>query len=326
MNASFHRLPGSFWGIAAVFAANGAPSHRANFETFADGIRRQGLRLLVIELALGDAEFAVDPSRCDTLIRKRSDCVLWHKERLLNLAVASLPADCDKVAWLDADILFVNPGWVGDASRSLETHPVVQLFSEVCWLPRNRADLPSDPEPGFGEGKVMAGMAATLADCADRRRALLDFFLHGHCGFAWAARRELLDSHPFYDRHILGGGDVTLAHAFFGDEDFARGRNPFCRGMTRAELGAIGDWSRPLHADVRGNVGAVPGRILHLWHGATASRGYQERGSILRDNAYDPAADVAIDDDGCLRWNSDKPDLHRRVREYFGSRAAAAQP
>jgi len=282
------------------------------------------LRLLIVELALGDAEFAVDPSCCDLLLRKRSSCVLWHKERLLNLALASLPPDCDKVAWLDADILFLNPGWVDEARRSLESNPVVQLFSEVCWLPRDRAALPPDPEPGMGEGKVMAGMAATLAQCADRRRALLDFFLHGHCGFAWAARRSLLERHPFYDRHVLGGGDVTLAHAFFGDEDYWRGRNPFCRAFTRAEQAAIAAWSRSLHDDVQGRVGAVSGRILHLWHGATATRGYQERASILRDNAFDPEADVAVDAEGCLRWNSDKPDLHRRAQAYFASRAAAA--
>ena len=325
MSALPTSLPGSFWGIAAVFAMAGAESQRANFLEFADGVRRRGLRLLVVELALGDAEFTVEPADCDQLIRKRSPSVLWHKERLFNLALASLPPDCDKVAWLDADILFLNPDWVPEATRGLESFPVVQLFSDVCWLTRDRAAMPSDPTPGLGEGKVMAGMAATLAHCADRRRALLDFALHGHCGFAWAARRSLLERHQFYDRHVLGGGDVTLAHAFFGDEDYARGRNPFCRGFTRSEQAAIADWSRRVHADVQGNVGAVSGRILHLWHGATASRGYQERAAILRDNDYDPVADVAIDAEGCLCWNSDKPDLHRRAREYFAARAAAAR-
>jgi len=327
VSASSRSLPGTFWGIVAAFAtgpdSSGNATQRANFAEFADGVRRQGLRLLVVELAIGEGDYAIDAQWCDRLVRKRSSSVLWHKERLLNLALDALPPDCDKVAWLDGDILFLNPDWVGEATRCLEAHPVAQLFSEVCWLPRNRADLPAEPAMGLGEGKRMAGMAATLERCADRRRALLDFFQHGHCGFAWAARRDLLAGNPFYDRHVLGGGDVTLAHAFFGDEDYWRGLNPHCRGFTRAEQAAVGAWGRRFHASLNGTVGAVPGRILHLWHGATATRGYGERAKILRDNAFDPQADIAVDDAGCLRWNSDKPDLHRRVREYFAARADA---
>lgn len=48
------------------------------------------------------------------MLRVRGDerHVLWQKERLLNLAIDSLPADVDAVAWLDADLIWFNHGWV----------------------------------------------------------------------------------------------------------------------------------------------------------------------------------------------------------------------
>ncbi len=35
---------------------------------------------------------------------------------------------------------------------------------------------------------------------------------------------------------------------------------------------------------------------------------------------FDPKADIALDHNGCWEWSSDKPELHRRVKQYFASR------
>ena len=50
---------------------------------------------------------------------------LWQKERMLNLAVARLPARCTKVAWIDADSFFTNERWVADTSALLDHQLVV---------------------------------------------------------------------------------------------------------------------------------------------------------------------------------------------------------
>ncbi|NJM54582.1 MAG: hypothetical protein HC841_00420 [Verrucomicrobiae bacterium] len=60
--------------------------------------------------------------------------VLWQKERLLNLAIARLPPSVTKVAWVDADILFLDPDWAYRAEEMLDEHPVIQLFSTVHYL------------------------------------------------------------------------------------------------------------------------------------------------------------------------------------------------
>jgi hypothetical protein len=49
-------------------------------------------------------------------------------------------------------------------------------------------------------------------------------------------------------------------------------------------------------------------------------RHYRERHKILPRFEFDPFQDIAIDDDGCWRWNTDKPQMHTLVNDYFLSR------
>lgn len=56
---------------------------------------------------------------------------LWQKERLLNLAIESLPPEADKVAWIDADLLFLNPHRAAETERVLEEVAVCQLFERA---------------------------------------------------------------------------------------------------------------------------------------------------------------------------------------------------
>jgi hypothetical protein len=317
------RLAGEIWGVAVFFDPACSPLSLENLARFSDGVRRQKLRLLIVELAFGDAAFRVPATLCDRLVRRRSQQVMWHKERLINCGIAHLPPECDKVVWLDADIAFDNPDWVEETARLLEKYAVVQPFDLAAWMPRNATEMPADAPLGLGEGKAMPGMASVMAKCSDWRRALADYFRHGHTGFAWATRRELVQRHQLYDRHVLGGGDITIAHSFYGDTDYWRGLNMFCRGLTKAEIAAIADWGRRLYADIRGSVWFVPGRVIHFWHGSLARRGYLDRSQILKDNHFEPAVDVAIDGQDCLCWHSNKADLHARVGEYFAARGAA---
>lgn len=42
-------------------------------------------------------------------------------------------------------------------------------------------------------------------------------------GMAWAARRELLEQHGFYDGCVIGGGDSALICAAFGVPEIVMG-------------------------------------------------------------------------------------------------------
>ena len=126
---------GHFWGVTTYFNPAAYATKLRNLETFATRLRQQGLKLLIVELAFGEAPFAVPCELADSILRLRSNAVLWQKERLLNLALSQLPEVCDKVAWLDGDILFTNDEWVSQTSRLLEEHQVVQPYQLAAWLP-----------------------------------------------------------------------------------------------------------------------------------------------------------------------------------------------
>jgi hypothetical protein len=314
-----------FWAVTPFFAPVNAPIFLDNLDRFASSLRRQGVPLLVVELAFGDAPFSVPQECADRIVRLRSDTVLWHKERLINIGIEHLPPDCRHVAWLDGDVVFENESWASQALSLLERFTVVQLFETVCWLQAGERLAPASLPVGIGEGHQLDGFAATLdrlgPDPEARRRTLMDYRRHGCCGLAWAARREFLVRHGLYDRAILGGGDVIHAHAFAADHDYIRGRGYLARYLAPRERVAVGEWGRAVGDDTGGRMGWVPGRASHLFHGPWQFRQYDTRGQLLKDAGFDPVGDISPDDSGCWRWNTDKPDLHRRVVEYFAGRA-----
>jgi hypothetical protein len=40
----------------------------------------------------------------------------------------------------------------------------------------------------------------------------------------------------------------------------------------------------------------------------------------MKEFGFDPAIDIAVDAEGCWRWNSPKTDMHDYVTRYFASR------
>ncbi len=86
--------------------------------------------LVTVELAYKPA-FELGAGDADRLIQLHGRDVIWQKERLLNLALAALPEECDKVAWLDSDAILKRADWPQAASRSLGRFGIVQLFHEL---------------------------------------------------------------------------------------------------------------------------------------------------------------------------------------------------
>jgi hypothetical protein len=308
------KLPGTFWGITVCFNPAGYRTKYDHLRRFSESARRQGLKLLIVELALRGQPFELPDSVADVVIRLASDTVLWHKERLLNIALEALPEDCDKVAWLDADLLFENGNWLRDTAQLLEIYVVVQPFQYACWLPRDVLTIP--PDGSLEAASVETQPATAFAQLSNTDASVIA----GHPGFAWSARRSVLQKHGFYDRFILGGGDSVMGRAMYGLAELWPGR-----GWSRALLtpGLESDlrrWSDAFYRDVQESVYFTQGRVFHLWHGEKKHRNYVFRLMILHDAAFDPFADIALDSAQCWRWNSHKPDLHRKVEEYFRSR------
>jgi hypothetical protein len=289
------------WGITTFFNPAGYANKLENLRRFRESSKRQGLRLMVVELAFGDAPFEVPADSANIIIRRRTNSVMWQKERLLNIGLSFLPP-AETVAWIDADIVFENEDWIAHAERLLQQFKVVQLFDVAALL---------DPA---GEVEQVQNGTAYEKELAQKQ------VIGGHSGFAWAARAEILRKHGFYDKDIAGSGDFTMACAMWNLWEEWGGLKWRELFFTPEHLADIDRWGKSFYEDVRGNVSYVPGKAFHLWHGRQEDRDYLNRYIGVKNEGYDPATDIRIAENGCWEWASDKPELHRYVKQYFDAR------
>jgi len=302
------------WAITTYFNPAGYRRRLANYRLFR---RHLPLPLLAVELSFG-ADFELGADDGDVLIQVRDGDVMWQKERLLNVAAAALPPMCRKVVWMDCDILIGREDWPERVSRALDDVAVVQPFSQVYHLLPGDEASPKRIPRGTDSWQTSVPFAVRagrpVQSCVRRPPARS----HGSCtrGVLWAARRELLEEHGFYDGCVMGGGDSAMTCAAYGFLDEVihdHSMNERQREHYRA-------WAEPYAAAVRRAVGFVEAEVFHLWHGAMHNRRYRERHEGLQLFQFDPSLDVAVGGSGCWRWNSNKPAMHQYVRDYFGAR------
>ncbi|TXH11573.1 MAG: hypothetical protein E6R03_14215 [Hyphomicrobiaceae bacterium] len=223
------------------------------------------------------------------------DTGLWQKERLINHAVANLPAKYDAIAWIDADLTFMNEQWVLFTEANLQQRKVVQLFSDVIRLESN-----GSIQDGPRKSAVRGWLDRSGPDPASP-------------GYAWAARRELFDHGGLYDADIVGGGDSAAFHGWAG--------RSWNRPIAPAQQSHYEEWLRRSNAYVQGSIGYVDGLILHHWHGDIKNRQYNTRYNILQKHGFDPLTHLRLDPAGHWTWSAAAPvGLVNDVREYFRAR------
>src|SRR5829696_3912934 len=287
----------------------------ANYRLFREHLK---VPLLTVELSFGAEDFELREGEADILIQLRGQDVLWQKERLLNVALGALPSECTKVVWLDCDVIFGADHWSREVSGLLDEFPLVQAFRRVHYLPRDlgpgEASL-ADAE--FSRTSTASAVATGLSAHAGLARTpelrVQDMYAEG---FAWAVRRELIGEHGFYDACIVGNGSYAMACAAYGVFDLAVRRN----SMNELQRENYLAWAKPYSESVGGAVSSAECDLFHLWHGEMRDRRYRERYEGLGRFRFDPYEDIAIDGNGPWRWDSDKPQLHQWVKEYFASR------
>jgi len=114
-------------------------SRYALYRDFEKHISDAGAELITVEAAFGDRAFEVTDPANRNHIQVRTNHEVWHKENLINLGVARLPADWKYVAWIDADVQFARPDIVEETIHQLQHFSVVQMFSHSTDLgPRHQ--------------------------------------------------------------------------------------------------------------------------------------------------------------------------------------------
>lgn len=188
--------------------------------------------LVAVELAYGP-DSQLKQGDADILVQIRGQDVMWQKERLLNLALQSLPDGCKNVAALDCDVIFGTDDWPERATEALRRSVILQPYGLVYDLPRDWASHERLPAGLRRRQSVTSAIASGVPASACLREFAPNGAFNYSRGIAWAARRELLDQCRFYDTRILGGGDRAFAGAVYG---YFR-RHAAQRGPSLSQLG-----------------------------------------------------------------------------------------
>lgn len=262
--------------ISCFYNPQNNPYRLLAFQKWYHSIKHMDHR--IIECLIGDARRQLPQSEYITTVQTES--LLWHKESLLNNLVKELPEEYKYIFWVDADVLFTNPDWLVRAVERLQTVNILQPFEYCIHLQRNKLKPDFDVEfqrgpvnnpttrhkdmwKSFCANHVIGGSGVSGDHNYDR---------HGHVGFAWGARREVLEQCPLYDKALIGGSDHILAHAAVGQVP----HNCIAKSFTE-NLDEVLEWSRQFYKATGGLVGYVEGDLYHIWHGDIANRQYLQR-------------------------------------------------
>ena len=303
------------WAITSYFNPLGYRARADNYRLF-----RQHLNTPLLTIELGfDGRFDLSPSDADILVRVSDGDVLFQKERLLNKGIAEhLPAECDFVAWLDCDILFLNQAWQAETKTRLDRSAnLLQLYTVA-----KRLEAPCTSLSQAEQAITFTKKRAIVHELnAGRLNAGNPFGTSGlkskyHCGLAWAARRDWISETLLYDACILGSGDRALVAALLAQD------NHFFNYMQMTDTFAqhYRTWRSKFRRQDCCQFQSVSGEVVSLWHGNYENRLYRERHQIYREVAYQPTTDLRLGIDGAWCWTDPNSRLASYAYDYFCNR------
>ncbi len=322
------------WAIAAYFNPLGSVRRRANYAAFR---RNLAAPLLTVELA-APGRHELGEGAAETIIRLEGDGLLWQKERLLNIAIAALPASARYVAWLDCDVLFSDDGWLREACTVLEARDcALTLYDTVHHLPpgfapaaATRTNAAATPPRIVQDARIARHVAGDVPwdqvlSSSDWNKGATARHTPGQtpaCGLAIAARRQSIAACGLYEAMVVGGGDLAFHSGIQGAAEAYVSARRIGAGHGRHYM----DWAEraaPCFADGQ----AVLRRTLHhLWHGNLDTRKYgAARQEILLAHGFEPERDLLAMPGRPLAWRRPGTPLARDVAEYFKARRAAEE-
>ena len=291
-------------------------SRIAHYRNFRDHMLDSGVKLTVVECALGERPHELaDDSPHVTHVPVRCETLAWNKENLTNIGIQrGVPHDAKYIAWIDGDVVFASRTWASDTVHALQQYAVVQPWSTAI-------DLGPSGEPMLVKGAhVQTSFAKVWHDTGDIdawwKNSSVPEYSYPHPGYAWAIRRSVLNNiGGLIEASGLGAGDHQMAMAFIGHIEKS------IHGDTDiAYQEFIRAWGYRASKFVQGNVGFVTGMLSHQWHGEKSKRKYQERWETLIKHKFNPVTDLRRNLDGVLELAGNKPAMASDFDRYFRQR------
>lgn len=296
-----------------------------------------GCVIVLVEIAFNRREFVFADSgladtraSCEILpnehnhkhiyVPLRSTDELWLKENAINVGVSRLPHDWKQVCWLDSDVHFLRPNWVGEAIHKLQHYSFLQMFSHARDLGPNYEMLAEDYPHANGRGFIDAFHSGLIEETKSKA---VQHSEDDQCpypypprvwpGLAWGATRKAWDDvGGLLDVAIWGGGDWHMAHALI-EKTQGMMRNDLHRNYQKMVM----QWYYRCHTHVRQNVGVMEGSIVHHWHGKKAGRGYNTKHALLAKCGFDPLRHLKRDSGGLYQLHDDRSTAFVQIRDLM---------
>lgn len=292
--------------LTCYFNWIGYKSPQKNLKNFIAYMEEQQVPLYGVELSLTD-DFNTKNLKNWKQIKVTSDSICFQKEACINLLVNDVPSQFTKIAWIDADLKFVNKNWYSETSKKLEKYKLVQMFSEYLVSDRDGKVIKKDKSL-----MSLGGPNREKLNVTEGRR------LGGPPGGAWAARREMWQHGGLYPYGIVGGGDCLFICTVFEmhDINFVKtvaglfGKNENCKKFD--------NWKKTLIPYINKSVSYIDGGIIHDWHGEPNNRAHSTRHELYNDINIDENVEINSDGVICLKNTAD--DVKARILAYFNSR------
>jgi hypothetical protein len=297
--------------ISCFFNSQKSPYRKQAFDKFYSDIKHTNH--YIIECVIGNDESQLPKS--PNIFTVHSESLLWHKESLLNLAVNRLPSKFKYIFWVDADVIFTNKNWIRDSVYELKNGAnIIQPFEYCVHLDEGQKEPSFDLNHAIeNDGTNLRHSKVWRSFCANyvediKRSNSYDYNIHGHVGFAWGARREILEACPLFDKALIGGADHIIAHA-------AAGQIPHhCIDKSFSDdLDSVYSWSHKFHSFVQGKIAYTKGNLYHLWHGDIEKRQYLKR---IQEFTGEAKKITEKDKNGLYVDKTNNP----YVKKYFESR------
>lgn len=266
------------------------------------------VHLTVVESAFGDRHHELRHCCNDNqveFIALRTKTEAWIKESMINVGArhAIVKHDAQYLAWIDMDVFFHNENWAQETLHQLQHFEIVQPWSDAIDMGAHGNTLQHFKSFGLQHQRGVP----------KQKHPSQKEYQYAHTGFAWACTRRFWEAtNGLMTFAILGSADHHMAFGCINevmDTVHAKMHSSFKRRAL--------DWQRDAFRACHGDVGFVPGTIIHKFHGPKKRRYYRERWQILFN--YDPDTMLMRDHQG-LVYIINNHQLERDIRHYNRSR------
>jgi hypothetical protein len=303
-------------------------SRYENYRNFEKDMEESGVILYTVEAAFGGRKFEVTEPNNIRHIQLRTNHEIWYKENLTNIGISRLPDGWNYVAWVDADMHFERPDWAQETLHLLQHYRLIQMWSNILELSDNYEPIKIDHMTSF----MYNWLNDITINVKHNQKMLHPYYYYmkqvgkeklwyGPPGGAWAARRDAFRGmkNGLIDWSIVGGGDSYMVAGLIGGMEYQL-RKDLHPEYKRLMM----EWQELALAEIRQNIGYMPGTIRHQWHGNKSSRVYGSREKLLADNKFNPITDLTRDHQGLygLVDHGDPRSINLRddLRAYFRRR------